>query len=381
MAQTAPALKEWLPSNCSATVVTNPRHSYTPLTYGVANRQRPITQDHVPSHANAGQDQHDDGNAVVAIRSHLSDLSRAAFQDTDGDGVGDLRGIIQRLPHLIELGIHAIWIAPVFRSPMADFGYDVSDYMRHRSAVRFDGRLRRLLVAAHGRVYEVFSTSCPTTPPTSIRGSGKPRARGEIPSATGICGAIPGPTAVRRTIGQEFRRECLGVRLPDRSVLLSCVSCPSSPTSIGVTRRSRRDLRRHAVLAPAWRRRFSRRRDVALIKDDRFRAIRQSALRSGTPPHARYVHSTPQTVLRSTGSSPKCEPHRRIRRSPADRRNLFAARTPGCVLRRRFARSASAVQFYTTDRTLARRHDRKAYRRIRGCAASRRLAQLGARQP
>jgi hypothetical protein len=42
--QTAPALKEWLPSNCSATVVTNPRHSYTPLTYGVANRERPITR-------------------------------------------------------------------------------------------------------------------------------------------------------------------------------------------------------------------------------------------------------------------------------------------------------------------------------------------------
>ena len=51
-----------------------------------------------------------------------------SFQDTDGDGIGDLRGITQRLPHLIELGVDAIWISPIFPSPMRDFGYDVSDY-------------------------------------------------------------------------------------------------------------------------------------------------------------------------------------------------------------------------------------------------------------
>jgi alpha-glucosidase len=51
-----------------------------------------------------------------------------SFQDTDGDGIGDLKGITQRLPHLTELGVDAIWISPVFPSPMRDFGYDVSDY-------------------------------------------------------------------------------------------------------------------------------------------------------------------------------------------------------------------------------------------------------------
>src|ERR1044072_9477286 len=51
-----------------------------------------------------------------------------SFQDSSGDGVGDLRGIVQRLPYLVELGIDAVWLSPVFRSPMADFGYDVSDY-------------------------------------------------------------------------------------------------------------------------------------------------------------------------------------------------------------------------------------------------------------
>jgi alpha-glucosidase len=51
-----------------------------------------------------------------------------SFQDTNGDGIGDLRGILARLPYLSELGIDAIWICPIFPSPMADFGYDISNY-------------------------------------------------------------------------------------------------------------------------------------------------------------------------------------------------------------------------------------------------------------
>jgi alpha-glucosidase len=51
-----------------------------------------------------------------------------SFQDTNGDGVGDLKGILQRLDYLSWLGINAIWISPVYPSPMADFGYDISDY-------------------------------------------------------------------------------------------------------------------------------------------------------------------------------------------------------------------------------------------------------------
>lgn len=51
-----------------------------------------------------------------------------SFQDSNNDGIGDLRGIEQRLPYLAELGVDAIWIAPFYKSPMADFGYDVSDY-------------------------------------------------------------------------------------------------------------------------------------------------------------------------------------------------------------------------------------------------------------
>ena len=51
-----------------------------------------------------------------------------SFLDTDGDGVGDLPGIIERLDYVASLGVDAIWIAPFFTSPMADFGYDIADY-------------------------------------------------------------------------------------------------------------------------------------------------------------------------------------------------------------------------------------------------------------
>jgi alpha-glucosidase len=51
-----------------------------------------------------------------------------SYQDSNGDGVGDLLGIVRRLPYIASLGVDAIWISPFFTSPMKDFGYDVADY-------------------------------------------------------------------------------------------------------------------------------------------------------------------------------------------------------------------------------------------------------------
>ncbi len=79
-----------------------------------------------------------------------------SFQDSDDDGVGDLAGIAARLDHLAWLGVDALWISPFYPSPLADFGYDVSDYTdvdpMFGSLADFD----RLAAAAHERGLRVL---------------------------------------------------------------------------------------------------------------------------------------------------------------------------------------------------------------------------------
>ena len=58
----------------------------------------------------------------------IYEIYTRSFQDTDGDGVGDLRGVTRRLDYLKSLGVDAIWLTPFYPSPNADFGYDVADY-------------------------------------------------------------------------------------------------------------------------------------------------------------------------------------------------------------------------------------------------------------
>ncbi|MGM0534580.1 MAG: alpha-amylase family glycosyl hydrolase [Pseudomonadota bacterium] len=74
-----------------------------------------------------------------------------SFQDTHGDGIGDLQGVIDRLDYIASLNVDAIWLSPFFTSPMKDFGYDVSDY---RDVDPMFGTLEdfdRLVDAAHAR--------------------------------------------------------------------------------------------------------------------------------------------------------------------------------------------------------------------------------------
>ena len=51
-----------------------------------------------------------------------------SFYDSNGDGIGDIQGIIQKLDYLEKLGIDAVWLSPVYKSPQDDNGYDISDY-------------------------------------------------------------------------------------------------------------------------------------------------------------------------------------------------------------------------------------------------------------
>jgi alpha-glucosidase len=74
-----------------------------------------------------------------------------SFMDGDGDGVGDLAGIRARLDHLAWLGIDAIWLSPIFPSPMADFGYDVADYCDVDPVFGDLAELDGLVADAHAR--------------------------------------------------------------------------------------------------------------------------------------------------------------------------------------------------------------------------------------
>jgi alpha-glucosidase len=79
-----------------------------------------------------------------------------SFQDTDGDGVGDLKGIEQRLDYLVWLGVDAVWISPFQPSPMKDFGYDVSDYCDVDPLFGTLADFDRLLTAAHAKGLRVL---------------------------------------------------------------------------------------------------------------------------------------------------------------------------------------------------------------------------------
>jgi len=73
-----------------------------------------------------------------------------SFLDTNGDGVGDLPGIIERLDYIASLGVEAIWVSPFFKSPMADFGYDIADYRAVDPIFGTLADLDRLIAKAHG---------------------------------------------------------------------------------------------------------------------------------------------------------------------------------------------------------------------------------------
>jgi oligo-1,6-glucosidase len=74
-----------------------------------------------------------------------------SFQDSDGDGIGDLGGILQRLDHLADLGVDVLWLSPVYPSPQADNGYDISDYQDIDPLFGTLDQLDELITALHAR--------------------------------------------------------------------------------------------------------------------------------------------------------------------------------------------------------------------------------------
>jgi alpha-glucosidase len=79
-----------------------------------------------------------------------------SFRDSDGDGVADLPGVLERLDYLAELGVDAVWLTPIHPSPDADVGYDVADYVAVDPRLGTLADIDRLLRAAHARGMRVL---------------------------------------------------------------------------------------------------------------------------------------------------------------------------------------------------------------------------------
>ena len=85
-----------------------------------------------------------------------------SFQDSNGDGIGDLRGITRRLGYVANLGVDAIWISPFFKSPMADFGYDIADFCAVDPVFGTLDDFDALLKDAHGLGLKVLIDQVPS---------------------------------------------------------------------------------------------------------------------------------------------------------------------------------------------------------------------------
>jgi hypothetical protein len=123
-----------------------------------------------------------------------------SFMDSNGDGCGDLRGIIGRLDYCRWLGIDALWLSPIYPSPMVDFGYDISDFTDIHplfgSLADFDA-----LISEAGRLnLRVLLDYVPTVR-TNTSGFLSRDLLEPTPTATGTSGAIRRRAAARPTTG------------------------------------------------------------------------------------------------------------------------------------------------------------------------------------
>ena len=221
-------------------------------------------------------------------RGAIYQIYPRSFADSDGDGVGDLPGITSRLEHLAELGAEAIWLSPFYRSPMADFGYDVADYRDVDPAFGTLDDFDRLLEAAHARRIRVVVDWVPNHSSDRHEWFLESRSSRENPRRDWYVwrdgdgnGGPPNDwmsefPAVGR--GVELRRR-------DRAVVPALVHGRAARPQLGQPRGRGGDARHAALLARSRRRRLPDRRAAALAHDPllrRTRARRAGTTRTGT---------------------------------------------------------------------------------------------------
>ncbi|MEX2571220.1 MAG: alpha-amylase family glycosyl hydrolase [Gemmatimonadota bacterium] len=104
----------------------------------------------------SGAGQRGSGRYLWWQRGIVYQIYPRSFQDSNGDGIGDLAGISSRMDHARWLGVDAVWVSPIYPSPMADFGYDVSNYVDVHPIFGTLADFDRMLGEAHGRGLKVI---------------------------------------------------------------------------------------------------------------------------------------------------------------------------------------------------------------------------------
>ncbi len=173
-----------------------------------------------------------------------------SFQDSGGDGIGDLPGITRRLGHLAWLGVDAVWLSPIYPSPMADFGYDVSDYCAVAPIFGTIEDFDRLAAEVHAHGLRLILDFVPNH--TSDQHSvvpGKPQLARQ--PAAGLV-YLAGPGAGRRAaeqLAQPLRRRRVGVGRRHGAVLPALLPEGAARPELAQPGRAAGDVRRAALLA------------------------------------------------------------------------------------------------------------------------------------
>ena len=288
-----------------------------------------------------------------------------SFQDSDGDGTGDLEGVRRRLPYLKWLGVDGVWLSPFYRSPMADFGYDVSDHCDVDPVFGTLEDFDALAADAHRLGLKLILDYVPNH--TSIE---HPWFR-ERPEYYLWADAVPnnwvsdfgGPAWTRRR----------------RPLLLPRLSARAARPELAPRRRPRGDARRPALLVRARRRRLPDRR-AAPADQGRPAARQPGRTRTG----ARATTRTRALIPEFTTDRPEVQDAiRAFRDAVGDERLLLGELY--LPIERLVAYYASGLDmpanFHLLTTPWTPRDVADAGRALRGRAARRRVAELGARQP
>jgi alpha-glucosidase len=161
-------------------------------------------------------------------RATIYQVYPRSFQDTDGDGVGDLRGIISRLLYFAELGVDAIWLSPIFRSPMKDFGYDVSNYVEIDPLFGTMGDFDTLLEAAHKQGLRLLLDFVPNHTSDQHPWFVESRSSRQNPKRDWYLWRDPAPDGGRPTTGYQNSAAALGNSIMRRVNIIITLFFPSS---------------------------------------------------------------------------------------------------------------------------------------------------------